>query len=74
MERIIIDMDEVMADVPWGQCLNKYKNYTQPLDYSKMKGSWMLEFLKIAKPLPEPLYSEVFSSSSCDGRLRGCNG
>lgn len=62
MERIIVDMDEVMADT-MGDMMNWYeKKYgTGKLDYSKMIGSWMLgipeEHREVAR---ERLYSTGF--------------
>lgn len=42
MERVIIDMDEVMADT-MGAMFEWYNsNYNEPINYSKMKGSWLL--------------------------------
>jgi 5'(3')-deoxyribonucleotidase len=44
MERVIIDMDEVIAD-PMGAMITWYeKAYGLPIDYTKMKGSWLLGF------------------------------
>jgi 5'-nucleotidase len=44
MERVIIDMDEVIAD-PMGAMIAWYeKTYTLPVDLNKMKGSWLLGF------------------------------
>jgi len=45
MERVIIDMDEVIAD-PMGDMINWYKEkYDQPIDYKKMLGgSWLRGF------------------------------
>jgi 5'-nucleotidase len=45
MERIIIDMDEVIAD-PMGEMINWYRqNYMQEVDYTKMtSGSWVKGF------------------------------
>jgi len=44
MERVIIDMDEVIAD-PMGAMVTWYeKEYALPIDYTKMKGSWLLGF------------------------------
>jgi 5'-nucleotidase len=45
MERIIIDMDEVIAD-PMGEMIQWYReNYRQEVDYSKMtSGSWVKGF------------------------------
>lgn len=42
MERIILDMDEVMADT-MGAMLDWYKkNFDLPVEYANMKGAWML--------------------------------
>jgi 5'-nucleotidase len=44
MERVIIDMDEVIAD-PMGAMITWYeKEYQLPIDHTKMKGSWLLGF------------------------------
>lgn len=44
MERVIIDMDEVIAD-PMGDMIEWYEaKYGQKVDFSKMKGSWMKGF------------------------------
>jgi 5'(3')-deoxyribonucleotidase len=45
MERIIIDMDEVIAD-PMGDMINWYRdNYAREVDFSKMtSGSWVKGF------------------------------
>ena len=44
MERVIIDMDEVIAD-PMGAMITWYeKEYRLPVDYTKMKGSWLIGF------------------------------
>jgi len=44
MERVIIDMDEVIAD-PMGAMIAWYgEQYKLPVDYTKMKGSWLLGF------------------------------
>ena len=41
MERIIIDMDEVIAD-PMGEMINWYReNYRQEVDYSKMTSRFL---------------------------------
>lgn len=61
MQRIIIDMDEVMADT-MGAMFEWYKkNYGLPIDYSKMKGSWMLGIPDEHKDIVrQRLYSEGF--------------
>lgn len=41
MERIIIDMDEVMADTMGGMFAWYKEHFSLPLDYEKMKGSWI---------------------------------
>lgn len=44
MERIIIDMDEVIAD-PMGDMIKWYKEeHKTDVDFSKMKGSWLKGF------------------------------
>lgn len=44
MERVIIDMDEVIAD-PMGAMIDWYtKEYRLPVDYTRMKGSWIMGF------------------------------
>lgn len=45
MQRLIIDMDEVIAD-PMGDMINWYQSkYNKPIDYSKMLGgSWLKGF------------------------------
>jgi 5'(3')-deoxyribonucleotidase len=44
MERVIIDMDEVIAD-PMGAMITWYQQeYKLPVDYTKMKGSWLTGF------------------------------
>lgn len=52
MERIIIDMDEVIAD-PMGSMVDWYKNeYGLDVDYEKMlAGSWVLGFPEEHQPL-----------------------
>jgi 5'(3')-deoxyribonucleotidase len=59
MERVIIDMDEVIAD-PMGAMITWYeKEYGLPVDPGKMKGSWLPGFPEqhqalIRKRLHEP--------------------
>ncbi|MBN8790181.1 MAG: 5'(3')-deoxyribonucleotidase [Terrimonas sp.] len=61
MQRIIIDMDEVMADTMSGMLEWYEKNYRLPVDYSKMKGSWMLGIPEEHKDaVRQHLYSEGF--------------
>lgn len=44
MERVIIDMDEVIAD-PMNAMISWYqKEYGLPVDYTRMKGSWLIGF------------------------------
>jgi 5'-nucleotidase len=51
MERIIIDMDEVIAD-PMQAMVAWYKeNYTNPVDFDKMRGSWLPGFIPEHQPL-----------------------
>lgn len=54
-------MDEVMADTMGAMFEWYYKSYKQPLEYSKMKGSWMLGIPEEHKSAArELLYSEGF--------------
>jgi 5'(3')-deoxyribonucleotidase len=61
MERIIIDMDEVMCDTMGAMITWYKKEYGLEVDYAKMKGSWQTGFpeqhLKIIR---ERLYSRGF--------------
>jgi 5'-nucleotidase len=52
MERLIIDMDEVIAD-PMGEMINWYReNYHQEVDFSKMtSGSWVKGFPEVHQQL-----------------------
>jgi 5'(3')-deoxyribonucleotidase len=51
MERIIIDMDEVIAD-PMGEMINWYqREYGLGVDYSKMIGSWLAGFPEQHRPI-----------------------
>jgi len=62
MERIIVDMDEVMAD-PMGDMINWYKKeYGLDVDYQKMLGgSWVRGFPEHHQPIVrERLFSEGF--------------
>jgi 5'(3')-deoxyribonucleotidase len=62
MERIIIDMDEVIAD-PMGEMINWYKTeYGHPIDYQKMLGgSWVKGFPEEHHSLiRERLFAEGF--------------
>jgi 5'(3')-deoxyribonucleotidase len=62
MERIIIDMDEVIAD-PMGDMISWYdKEYGLPIDYEKMLGgSWVKGFpVKHHEIIRERLYAEGF--------------
>ncbi|MBW7893085.1 MAG: 5'(3')-deoxyribonucleotidase, partial [Chitinophagaceae bacterium] len=61
MERIIIDMDEVMADTMGGMFTWYKERFILPLDYEKMKGSWMLGIPEAHKTMVrEQLYSVGF--------------
>ena len=61
MQRIIIDMDEVMADTMGAMCEWYKKTYGLPLDYSKMKGSFIPGFPPEHRQLVrERLFSEGF--------------
>ena len=65
MERIIIDMDEVIAD-PMGEMISWYnKEYGLPIDYRKMLGgSWVKGFPEDHQPLiRERLHAEGFFRS-----------
>lgn len=42
MERIILDMDEVMADTMGAMFAWYKKNFNLPIEYENMKGAWML--------------------------------
>ena len=62
MERIIVDMDEVMAD-PMGDMINWYKKeYGLDVDYNKMLGgSWVKGFPEQHQPIVrQRLFSEGF--------------
>lgn len=61
MERMIIDMDEVMSDTMGGM-INWYKNeFGGEIDFSKMKGSWQPGFPEQHKAIiREKLFSRGF--------------
>src|SRR5215831_13755248 len=62
MERIIIDMDEVIAD-PMGDMIDWYnREYGLPIEYEKMLGgSWVKGFpVKHHEIIRERLYAEGF--------------
>lgn len=64
MERVIIDMDEVIAD-PMGAMIAWYeKEHGLPVDFSKMKGSWLPGFPEQHhKMIRERLYETGFFRS-----------
>jgi len=64
MERVIIDMDEVIAD-PMGAMITWYeKEHGLPVDFSKMKGSWLPGFPEQHhKMIRERLYETGFFRS-----------
>lgn len=61
MERIIIDMDEVMSDTMGAMMTWYISSYGIQPDYSRMKGSWMLGIPEEHKEMVRKhLYSEGF--------------
>jgi len=61
MERIIIDMDEVMCDTMGGMVEWYKEKYGQDVDYTKMVGSWQLGFPEQHKMIiREKLHSRGF--------------
>jgi 5'-nucleotidase len=63
MERIIIDMDEVIAD-PMGEMIDWYRReYQREVDYSKMKNSWLPGF-------PEEHHKIIWNRLLAEGYFR----
>ena len=61
MERIIIDMDEVMCDTMGGMIAWYKKEYGLDVDYTKMKGSWQPGFPEQHRTIiREKLFSRGF--------------
>ncbi|MBX3240658.1 MAG: 5'(3')-deoxyribonucleotidase [Chitinophagaceae bacterium] len=61
MQRVIVDMDEVMADTMGGMLEWYTKEYGLPVDYSKMVGAWAPGFPEQHRAtVIERLYSEGF--------------